>query len=105
MADVWSKLHELAQSGKGPRVALSPGQEIRRPKRRRGRPRVRGATKFGHYLGYRSEKGTRPKCSRRGCTVQLRVGQPCACSPACLKQAVADAIATLALAKLQESMG
>jgi len=89
--DTWRELLEAAQAGKATKVLLTPGQRIVRPKRRPGRPRVRGATAFGHYAGYDPAKGGRPRCARRGCGKRLKRDERFACSPEHAQQAIDQA--------------
>lgn len=95
MADTWKTLLEAAQADKAVAVTLSPGARIMRPKRRRGRPRVRGAAPFGHYAGYREDKGARPRCALWGCGKRLKRDQRIACCPEHETKAVAAAKALL----------
>jgi len=97
--DVWRKILDEVHAGRGVAVKLEPGTEINAPKKL-GRPRVRGATEFGHYAGYLVHKGGRPRCLLRGCGARLRRDQgPLGCSPAHVSKVIADAVAVLALAE------
>ena len=89
--DIWKDLLEAVAAGQPVQIELSPGQRIVRPKRRRGRPRVRGAAPWAHYAGYRPEKGVRPKCAKRGCSKRLRREQRLACCPEHEEYAVGEA--------------
>lgn len=94
----WEKLAQKVASGFDPNktrieVELTPGQRIRRVKRRPGRPRTRGAVKYGHYAGWQPEKGGRgrPRCRKRGCQRQLRRDQPLACCASHQEEVIAEA--------------
>lgn len=101
-ADTWAALLEAAQAQKAVQVSLPA--EARAPSRRRpGRPRTRGATRFGHYAGYRPEKGGRPKCALRGCARQLRRDQRLGCCPDHEAKAVADALGIVAKVRGDEA--
>ena len=81
MADVWQELYNAAQANKAVVVSLTPGAQIKRPKRRPGRPCTRGTTRYGHYAGYVPEEGGRPRCACVGCGKHLRKDQKVACCP------------------------
>ncbi len=100
MSDIWRELLDAAKSGGVISVELTPGSEIKKTKRKRGRPRVRGATPFGHYAGYQEAKGGRPKCALRGCGKYLKKTQRIAC---CAEhEAKSIAAAKALLSKLEE---
>jgi hypothetical protein len=99
--DTWSQLLELTEAGKGVRVNLAESTYVpRRTRKGKGRPRVRGATLFGHYAGYREDRGGRPKCARKGCGNYLRRDQRLGCSPQHEEEALAEARAVLAKVSL-----
>jgi hypothetical protein len=98
VADLWRRLLDEVAAGRGVQVALSPGMEIAHAKRRRGRPRVRGAGPFAHYVGYLAHQATRPRCLACGKRLRRDEG-PLGCSPAHVEKVIADAQAVIALAE------
>src|SRR5579863_6374693 len=90
MADLWRDILEAARADKAVNVLLSPGQRIRRTKKRVGRPRLIYIG-WSHYAGWDPAKGTRPVCARRGCRRRLKRDQPFACSRECAERAMAEA--------------
>lgn len=97
MKDIWREVLEAAQQGQAPVLKLSPTARVQPHKRQPGRPRVRGATMFGHYAGYQPKR-IRPRCMMRGCTKRLKRDQKAFCSEKCTQQAIDEARALLALA-------
>lgn len=79
VADIWQALQAAAQENKVVSVSLTPGARVARPKRRVGRPCTRGTTRFGHYEGYDSTTGGRPRCALHGCGKYLKKNQRIAC--------------------------
>lgn len=79
MADIWAELFKAVETNKAVAVSLTPGAQIKRPKRRVGRPCTRGPARFGHYAGYVPEEGGRPRCAFVGCGKHLRRDQKVAC--------------------------
>jgi hypothetical protein len=98
--DLWRQLLDAANAGKNVFVELSPGAEMKRPKRRRGRPTVRGATRYTRYGHYEGWKPTtiRPRCALRGCDRCLRRNQKIACCVDHHLKALAEARALIARA-------
>jgi hypothetical protein len=77
--DIWQTLLEAARDNKAVQVALDPRDEIKRPKRPRGRPPALRTSRWSNYLGYDPRDQGRPRCAQPGCRRWLRKDQKVAC--------------------------
>lgn len=90
----WERIIEGAAQGPL-QVKLPAAVRVPRPRKTRGRPRVRGATLFGHYAGYKEEEGGRPRCRKSGCSRWLKKHQLFGCSESHEREVIDNARAVL----------
>jgi hypothetical protein len=90
---IQQQIDDLVKQGKRPSIFLPPGLEIRMPKGRRGRPRIRRLdAPFAHYADPRAH---RYRATCYACHQRLRVHQRGYCSQGCAAAGVNNAIMAL----------
>jgi len=83
---IWEKVDKMVAQGKAPVLKLNPSTEIVKPKRPRGRPRIRLNKKRDHYVMH-TPKGWALRCRNPGCRNRLKAKESAiCCSLACEHQ-------------------
>jgi len=96
---LWEKLAEAAKENQIVQVQIDRRDEIKRPKRPRGRPPVQRASRWSNYAGYNPNEQGRPRCAQPGCRRWLKRDQKVACGAEHEREVVAAAEEILARAK------